>query len=620
MRFRRTLAPCPARSRGPSCLRRSGVAVAVVVALCFSAACNSSATPNVFRLGGTEPIDSMNPFVAVNSSSYAVFENIYPSLVQVDPALRTVPDFAGSWQMSPDGKTWTFHTEPGAKWSDGEPLTAADAAWTFETVIKHQEGPTGSLAGYVAHMESATAPDPNTLVLKYSRPVANVLAQMSGIQILPEHVWARFAAGDGKGLLTFTNPAPVVSGGPFTPVKYAQSRIALLKRNPRYYGPSPHIDGGRQLHRRRRHPHAGWARRGGRRCPRRRRTCAGCRVAGKRRPGRGARRRVARRDVGRSLLSGPVTTFPDEVTRMRRERVVDLHSLRAGADPGRDAAVNAADLAARAAGVHVREVAEVGELEAVNRLYDTIWRPEPSSPPVPLDFLRALVKAGNYVTGAFDGPQLVGACVGFFGPPAKEAMHSHIAGVSAAAHGRSVGFALKLHQRAWAMTRGVSEIAWTFDPLVSRNAYFNLAKLAAGATEYLTDFYGGMHDGINGYVDTDRLLVRWSLHAPEVAAAGAGTVRPCDAESELRRGAVVVLARSDDGSPVLGVPDGNTLLVAVPPDITSLRAAEPEHARAWRTAVREALTAAMADGLHIAGFDKSGWYVLRRDTTEGQHA
>ncbi|MFF2961753.1 ABC transporter substrate-binding protein [Streptomyces sp. NPDC057963] len=225
-------------------MRRSGVAaVAVVVALCFSAACDTAAARNVFRLGGTEPIDSMNPFVAVNSSSYSVFENIYPSLVQVDPALKTVPDFAANWQRSPDGKTWTFHTKPGAKWSDGEPLTAADAAWTFETVIKHQEGPTGSLAGYVAYMESATAPDPHTLVLKYSRPVANVLAQMSGIQILPEHIWARYAVGSGKGLLTFTNPAPVVSGGPFTLVKYAQGRIALLKRNPRYYGPAPHIDG-----------------------------------------------------------------------------------------------------------------------------------------------------------------------------------------------------------------------------------------------------------------------------------------------------------------------------------------------------------------------------------------
>lgn len=305
---------------------------------------------------------------------------------------------------------------------------------------------------------------------------------------------------------------------------------------------------------------------------------------------------------------------------MRMERVVDSYSLRAGADPGADAAVNAADLAARAAGVHVREVVELGELEAVHRLYDTIWRPDPSSPPVTSELLRALAKAGNYVTGAFDGPQLVGACVGFFRPPAEEAMHSHIAGVSAAAYGRSVGFALKLHQRAWAMTRGVSEIAWTFDPLVSRNAYFNLAKLAAGAPEYLTNFYGGVHDGINGDDDTDRLFVRWSLRTPEVVAACAGTVRPCDAESEQRRGAVVALACSDDGSPVPGVPDGDTLLVAVPPDIASLRAAEPERGRAWRTAVREVLTAAMADDLHIAGFDKSGWYVLKRDTTEGQHA
>lgn len=104
---------------------------------------------------------------------------------------------------------------------------------------------------------------------------------------------------------------------------------------------------------------------------------------------------------------------------MRMERVVDLYSLRTGADSGPDAAVNAADLAARTAGVQVREVTEIGELEAVNRLYGTIWRPDPSSPPVPLDFLRALAKAGNYVTGAFDGPRLVGACVGFSAHPRR---------------------------------------------------------------------------------------------------------------------------------------------------------------------------------------------------------
>src|SRR5699024_8773798 len=106
--------------------------------------------------------------------------------------------------------------------------------------------------------------------------------------------------------------------------------------------------------------------------------------------------------------------------------------------------------------------------------YDRIWRPDPANPPVTTELLRALTKAGNYVTGAYDGAELIGACVGFFGEPAGAALHSHIAGVTGAARGRHVGFALKLHQRAWALRRGVREIAWTFDPLIRRNAYFNL--------------------------------------------------------------------------------------------------------------------------------------------------
>ena len=307
-------------------------------------------------------------------------------------------------------------------------------------------------------------------------------------------------------------------------------------------------------------------------------------------------------------------TVPDEVA--SRERVTGPGGPLIGTDPGTGAAVEAAGRAAHAAGVRIREITELGDLDAVYRLYDAIWRPDPANPPVTTELLRALAKAGNYVTGAFEGPRLVGACVGFFRPPADEAMHSHVAGVSAAATGRHVGFALKLHQRAWAMLRGVSEITWTFDPLVARNAYFNLAKLAATAAEYLPNFYGGMNDGINGDDDTDRLLVRWPLNVPEVTAACAGTVRTCDADAERARGAAVAVARSADGSPVAGVLEGRTLLVAVPPDIASLRAADPGLGREWRRVVRDVLTASMADGAYLAGFDRSGWYVLRRGTTE----
>jgi len=275
-------------------------------------------------------------------------------------------------------------------------------------------------------------------------------------------------------------------------------------------------------------------------------------------------------------------------------------------------AVAAADAAARAAGVRIRTLTELDDLDAVYRLYDAIWRPDPKNPPVTTELLRALTKAGNYVAGAFDGAGLVGACVGFFSAPAGTAMHSHVAGVSRAALGRSVGFALKLHQRAWAIQRGVSEIAWTFDPLVSRNAYFNLAKLAALADEYLPNFYGDMNDGINGTGDTDRLLVRWDLHASGVTAACAGSVRPASAADETARGAAVALARSGDGTPVAGSLGAATLLVAVPPDVETLRGTDPGCAQDWRLAIREVLGGAMADGGAVAGFDRAGWYIVTR--------
>ncbi|TDU82363.1 putative GNAT superfamily acetyltransferase [Kribbella voronezhensis] len=262
--------------------------------------------------------------------------------------------------------------------------------------------------------------------------------------------------------------------------------------------------------------------------------------------------------------------------------------------------------AAASAGVRVRELSELAELDEVYRLYDSIWRPDPKNPPVTTELLRALTKAGNYVGGAYDGDELLGACVGFFGAPAEVAMHSHVAGVSGAARGRNVGFALKLHQRAWALQRGVTAISWTFDPLVRRNAYFNLVKLAAVPTEYLTNFYGLMEDGINSGDDTDRLLVRWQLDAPEVAAAAARRPRAITLPA-----ATIALGRTADERPSAGRSgDGGTVLVAVPTDVEGLRTTDPAAAKDWRAAVREVLGGLLADGARVTGFDRAGWYVL----------
>ena len=291
--------------------------------------------------------------------------------------------------------------------------------------------------------------------------------------------------------------------------------------------------------------------------------------------------------------------------------VTDLREGRAATTASVDAAVAAADAAARASGVQVRELATRSELDEIYRLYNDIWRPDPTNPPVTAELLRALSKAGNYIGGAFIGDVLVGACVGFFGAPAGAVLHSHIAGVSRAARGHNVGFALKVHQRAWSLLRGVTAIEWTFDPLVRRNAYFNIVKLAAMPHEYLDNFYGGMHDAINGDDDSDRILVRWELESPEVVAACVGSSRIVSGPAELARGAEVAVAGAD-GRPETRSTGANTVLVAVPPDIESLRAEDPAAAKRWRVAVRGSLGALLGSGARVTGFDRTGWYIVQR--------
>ena len=184
----------------------------------------------------------------------------------------------------------------------------------------------------------------------------------------------------------------------------------------------------------------------------------------------------------------------------------------------------AATRAAKAAGVVVRELGTIEELGAMVALFDEIWAPEDGNSSLRLDMLRAMTKAGNYACGAYDlaSGDLLGACTGFFGPPARAELHSHIAGVRPAGRRRAVGFALKVHQRAWCLRRDVRVIAWTYDPLIRRNSYFNLVKLGARPAEYLRNFYGTMDDAINGGTETDRLLVHWDLSADLVADASCG--------------------------------------------------------------------------------------------------
>ena len=282
------------------------------------------------------------------------------------------------------------------------------------------------------------------------------------------------------------------------------------------------------------------------------------------------------------------------------------------ADGDLDASVEAANAAALAAGVSVRRVTELAEHNAVVQLFEEIWRPDANSP-MSTELLRALSKSGNYVVGAHDGGKLIGACVGFFSAPHDGVLHSHIAGVLPSGTGRHVGYALKLHQRAWALQHEIRRIEWTFDPLVARNAYFNVVKLGGRPAEYLPNFYGGMRDGINGIDDTDRLLLHWNLRDSRVVDACAGSWRAADVAELGRRGAVVALDRGSNGAPVAGsaaTAGAAISLVAVPRDIEALRITDPGPAAEWRAAVREVLGGLLGTGARVTDFARDGWYVV----------
>lgn len=246
-----------------------------------------------------------------------------------------------------------------------------------------------------------------------------------------------------------------------------------------------------------------------------------------------------------------------------------------------------AERAALHAGVEVRELTGVAEQADAIALLSRIWQRTADNPAVPPELLRALSKAGSYVGGAFADGMLVGVAIAFHADPERHALHSHITGISPESIGRSVGFALKQHQRAWALGRGIDVIEWTFDPLVARNAYFNVVKLGARPQEYLANFYGAMTDGVNGDDETDRLLVSWSLRDGGVVDRAAGVV------------AAPIVARAGDE------------WVAVPSDITRIRRDDPAEARRWRRDVREKLTALLDAGSTVVGFDRAEGYLVR---------
>ena len=271
---------------------------------------------------------------------------------------------------------------------------------------------------------------------------------------------------------------------------------------------------------------------------------------------------------------------------------------------------DAASAASLSAGVTVRDL-DADEMTEASALLAHVWRTGPRESPMEPGLLVALGFAGNYVSGAFDaGGTMVGACAGFLGAPVGGLLHSHVAAVRPGGP-RGTGTALKLHQRAWCSARGIGVIAWTYDPLIARNAWFNLGRLGAHVEAYLVDFYGKMDDGLNAGEESDRLLVHWPVEPEEV-------VPPAEADRVF---AALVVDADGGPRPDLAVPpDAETVTLAVPADVEALRASDRPGARAtatrWRTTVREAYAALHDQGWRVRGFSRAGHYVLGRPAPE----
>ena len=275
----------------------------------------------------------------------------------------------------------------------------------------------------------------------------------------------------------------------------------------------------------------------------------------------------------------------------------------------REGATQQAAAAAAASQVEIRTLHAVDELRGVIELFDQVWSTS-GTPPIGLEHLIALAHAGSYVGGAYDGDELLGASVAFLATPIGEVLHSDVTGVVERARDRRLGFAIKLHQRAWALDNGLSRITWTFDPLIRRNAYFNLVKLGASVSAYLVDFYGDMPDPINAGQGSDRLLASWQLTDPVVDAACGG--RPRTPPRAI--GAPLLIAGADQEPVIAGaeVVDDLFVRLAVPADIEGLRQTDPDLARSWRQVVRDSLGRELMTGGRVAGFDPESGYLVER--------
>lgn len=251
--------------------------------------------------------------------------------------------------------------------------------------------------------------------------------------------------------------------------------------------------------------------------------------------------------------------------------------------------------------VAIRPLATRDDYVACLDLQERTWGPgfrEVVSPAL----LMVAQKISGVVAGAFDAEgRMLGFVFGITGVTSGQLCHwSHMLAVHPQHRDRGIGARLKAYQKRALLRVGVHRMFWTFDPLVARNAHINLHRLGARVREYVADFYGTkIKSSLDRGIGTDRFVVEWELSdgPPEPAAP----VRD--------RGAIPVVEAADDSErpqpvsrPCVAHP---AVTVAIPRDIQSLKTADLDLARAWRTATRDAFTYYFERGYRVVGFHAS---------------
>ena len=266
--------------------------------------------------------------------------------------------------------------------------------------------------------------------------------------------------------------------------------------------------------------------------------------------------------------------------------------------------------------ITLRPLETTEEFHAVEEVQRAVW-PGSELEVLPLHLLTTVAHNGGLVLGAFHGQRLVGFLFGFLGtdeaqssrPALARLKHcSHQLGVLPEYRGQQIGYQLKLAQRDFVSAQGVRLVTWTYDPLESRNARLNIAKLGAVCNTHLRNVYGDMADHLNTGLPSDRFQVDWWVTSPRVKERMFGQRSPLILSSFTAAGAQIVnpaelgadgLPRPAAGPVALA---GTVTLVEIPADFQSLKAHDLALARAWREHTREVFEAAFSNGYWVTDF------------------